>query len=146
MTDLGKRHAFTVGLAFKDRSGLNLAADFTMDIALDSAEDAEDGANWMNAAIKAGMNVDRFMPFVKFAWSNYTQNNEANDNDVNAGIGQFDDNKIEWTVGSHMRMDGNAFKPYLAVHGEHGKHFKSGTTEEETGSNMDIKLGVMSKF
>ncbi len=155
LTDLGKRHAFTAGLGFKDRnSGLNLAVDFSMDFLADKNDNPEDGETWMNVAINAGMNVDRFMPFVKFAWTDVKQNGtDLEGNTTVPAIGAttvsgidaaFDDNKIEWAVGSHMRMDGNAFKPYIAIHGEHAKFTVAG--EEESKSNLDIKLGVMSKF
>jgi len=147
LTDLGKRHSFTAGLGFKDRnSGLNLALDFSMDFIGTTATNPDDGETWMNVAVNAGMNVDRFMPFVKFAWTDVKQNdNDAEANSAIAGFPPaFDDNKIEWAVGSYMRMDGNAFKPYLAIHGEHGT-FTQGT-DDESKSNLDIRLGVMSKF
>lgn len=141
-TDQGKYHALSAGIAFKDRgTGLDLTLDFSKNFETISGSD-DDAASWTNIAVQAGINVRQFMPFAKFAWSDYEQ--QPTNSETNSAVPLFDDNKIEWVVGSYMRMDGNAFKPYLAIHGEHG-NFPDGT-DEESKSNLDVRLGVMSKF
>lgn len=146
----GSSMAYGVGVKYS-MHGLMAHIDYGMN-QLDDKYDAS------RIGVHVKYDMGDFIPFVKYTMFDVDQ--EGTDADDNTGSGNAlvlgdltgsrgeiaaNDNLNQWTVGSHWRMNGDVFRPYLAVVGTSGD-YAAGAGLDDSPSQIDIKVGVMSEF
>lgn len=134
--------AYGVGLKYKEH-GLMAHLDYGMNQEKDVRDISRIG-------VHVKYDMGDFVPFVKYTMFEADPEVGESDNSAigatagYAQVAQLDGNMNQWTVGSHWRMDGNVFRPYIAVVGTSGD-FVDGS-DEESPSQIDLKIGVNSEF
>lgn len=162
--DINHSRYYAIGLGYA-AMGLDAYLDYIQDnrafhtAATDGGDDKKLTDTHTTYTIDVGYTIPKVArPFVKYSGFNVKDATSSDAVGVastetknNAQVGTsstvFADNATQWALGSSFLMEGNHFRPYLALVNYSGKFDKGdGTDSGESKSNMMIKLGVMGEF
>ncbi len=96
---------------------------------------------YTNINLQAQYDLGTIEPFFKF--SSFNVKDADTDVKINSALDTWDDNAMQWGIGTYFLKQGTFARPYISIVGESGKFAKSDTdATEETKSNMIMTLGI----